>query len=369
MSGSTLRKPQPLSFDGNVAENWCVFEQQFRIYWKAALKKKDDDEVAYTLLNLAGQEAVEREQTFVYKPEIKEGQNVIQVAESKENPETLIQKFTEHCNPKKNVVVERHLFNSRSQKPSESVESFVSDLRKKAANCEYGTLVNDLLRDRIVCGCHNEEARTQMLKEGNLTLERAIEILVLDELAKQRKIQLGAMKEDVHAVSCRPKTNRFKANTNRSSFNANKTPFNGNKSSCLNCVGSHPRKPEKCPAYGKRCNKCGVQNHFAKYCMRYKQQQHQRKPKQIHGVDDDNNQDDDNESYYYVIDAIGPNKKAIFTNLLLQNTKIKVKVDTGAKCNVMPLEVLQQINPNIMIDTNKKVKLVAYGGDTFWTEG
>ena len=102
--------------------------------------------------------------------------------------------------------------------------------------------------------------------------------------------------------------------------------------------------------------------------MRYKQQQHQRKPKQIHGVDDDNNQDD-NESYCYVIDSIGPNKKAIFTDLLLQNTKVKVKVDTGAKCNVMPLETLQQINPNIMIDTNKKVKLVAYSGDTFWTEG
>ena len=93
--------------------------------------------------------------------------------------------------------------------------------------------------------------------------------------------------------------------------------------------------------------------------MRYKQRQHQRRPKQIHDVDDDNNQDDDFESYYYVIDAIGPNKKAIFTNLPLQNTNITVKVDTGAKCNVMPLEVLQQINPNIMIDSNKKVKLVA----------
>ena len=161
----------------------------------------------------------------MYKPEIKEGQDVIQVAESKENPETLIQKFTEHCNPQKNVVVERHLFNSRSQKPSESVESFLSDLRKMALNCEYCTLVNDLLRDRIVCGCHNQEARMQMLKEGDLTLERAIEILVLDELAKQRKTQLGAMKEDVHTVSRRSKTSRFKANTNRSSFKENKTPL------------------------------------------------------------------------------------------------------------------------------------------------
>ena len=251
MADSTLRKPTAISFEGNVAESWRVFEQQFRIYWKASLKKKDPDEVAYTLLNLVGQEAVERERTFVYKTEIKDGDNIVQAAENREDPETLIRKFREHCNPQKHVMVERHIFNSRTQKSGESAEAFISDLRKLASTCEYGALTNDLIRDRLLCGCNNEEVKTQMLKEGDLPLERALEILVIDELATQRKTQLGG-KEEVHAV--RPKN------------------WNKQKSSCLNCGGSHPRIPQKCPAFGKQCHTCHTMNHFAKCCMRYSQQ-------------------------------------------------------------------------------------------------
>ena len=70
-TSDNLRIPNQLSFEGNVAENWRTFELEFRIYAKAALKKKDPDEVAYTLLNLAGKEAIEREKTFIYAPEKK----------------------------------------------------------------------------------------------------------------------------------------------------------------------------------------------------------------------------------------------------------------------------------------------------------
>ena len=54
-----LRTPDPVSFEGNVAENWREFERHFTIYRKAALKKCDPDEVAYIHLNLTGPEAIE----------------------------------------------------------------------------------------------------------------------------------------------------------------------------------------------------------------------------------------------------------------------------------------------------------------------
>ena len=75
------------------------------------------------------------------------------------------------------------------------------------------------------------------------------------------------------------------------------------------------------------------------------------------------------ECFFYVVDSIGGDKNAIFTDLNLENSKVKVKVDTGAKCNVMPLTTLQKINPKVRINTKKKVNLVAYGGDTFSSEG
>jgi len=107
-----LRVPEQLSFEGNVTENWRLFEQSFRIYAKAALKKKDNDVVAYTFLNLAGAEAIEREKTFVYAAEKKDGDGTITTAaENKEDVEVLIKKFAEICNPQSNVIVKRHRFN------------------------------------------------------------------------------------------------------------------------------------------------------------------------------------------------------------------------------------------------------------------
>jgi hypothetical protein len=49
-----LRRPDPLSFEGNVAENWRHFEAEFDIFVQAAYGDKDDRTKAYILLNLAG---------------------------------------------------------------------------------------------------------------------------------------------------------------------------------------------------------------------------------------------------------------------------------------------------------------------------
>ena len=51
-----LRRPKPLSFEGNVAENWRVFEQEFDIYINAAFADRNEASRAYILLNLAGPE-------------------------------------------------------------------------------------------------------------------------------------------------------------------------------------------------------------------------------------------------------------------------------------------------------------------------
>ena len=151
-----LRTPDPVSFEGNVAENWREFERHFTIYRKAALKKCDPDEVPYILLNLAGPEAIERERTFTYKPEVKDGDTVVTPAESREDPDLLITKFRELCNLQTNIIVERHKFNTRNQKEGETTEAYITDLKKLGNQCEYGNLKNELIRDRIVCGLKNE---------------------------------------------------------------------------------------------------------------------------------------------------------------------------------------------------------------------
>ena len=125
------------------------------------------------LLNLAGSKAMERERAFQYLPD-----------ESRYDPDTLKHKFKDLCSLLKNVIMERHIFNSRAQRPDEPINEFVSDLRIKASTCEYGDLADELIRDRIVTGIRNDHIRKQLLKEHELSLQKAMRVFQLNELSE-----------------------------------------------------------------------------------------------------------------------------------------------------------------------------------------
>ena len=57
-----------------------------------------------------------------------------------------------YYNPKPIVTVQRYQFFSRFRQPEESISSFVAELRSLAKDCDFGTALDDNLRDRLVCG-------------------------------------------------------------------------------------------------------------------------------------------------------------------------------------------------------------------------
>ncbi len=61
-----LCRIDPLIFDENIANNWRKFEKEWCIYCYADLSDKSKKVQACTLLNLAGPEAVDKAETFVY---------------------------------------------------------------------------------------------------------------------------------------------------------------------------------------------------------------------------------------------------------------------------------------------------------------
>ncbi|KAL0152410.1 hypothetical protein M9458_052133 [Cirrhinus mrigala] len=71
VNNNCTRKPDPLVFDENIAENWRIFEQEFDIFIAAAHGEKPRQTQAFILLNLAGPEAIKRERSFVYAQEVK----------------------------------------------------------------------------------------------------------------------------------------------------------------------------------------------------------------------------------------------------------------------------------------------------------
>lgn len=374
-----FRRPDPLIFDGNIAENWRKFELEFDIFIAAAHSEKPDKTIAYILLNLAGPEAIERERSFTYAPAIlaADGEDVITPAESREDPECLKRKFREVCNPETNVTMERHSFNTRNQKPGETIEAYVSTLRNKAKTCNFGALTDELIRDRLVCGIDNDSVRRVLLRESDLTLAKAIKICQISELTEQHTKVLAAPRSGPTSVDAvhynakgrKPIMHWQKPQQKHQSGTMNIV-------NCKNCGGNHPAKRDQCKAFGQQCHRCKKFNHFKSQCRSASKNYF----KSINQITDENT-DSSEESFYIDGLCLGASeinvvdhhnttvKQEIHCSLTVNGKPLELKIDTGAKCNVISTETYKAVRKNEKIEEKSKVTLVAYGGTVIQTQG
>ena len=58
-----------------------------------------------------------------------------------------------------------------------------------------------------------------------------------------------------------------------------------------------------------------------------------------------------------------------YTTVDVGGSKLTVKLDTGAKCNVLPLYVVNKLQRQCTINTRKRANLIAFGGTTISTVG
>ena len=142
---------------------------------------------AATFLHVAGPEALEVYNTFSWTTD-----------DDKNKVDKIMEKFDQYCNPRKNVTWERHKFNTHNQQPGETIDQYVTDLKTKAQTCEFAELKDGLIRDRIVCGITCDRTRARLLKEGELTLQKALNICTANKATSSHLKTLcssGASKE------------------------------------------------------------------------------------------------------------------------------------------------------------------------------
>ena len=88
----------------------------------------------------------------------------------------LVKLVQEHYQPNRSIIVQRFKFNSRSRQPGESVGTFVAELRRLSEHCQYGDTLDDMLRDRLVCGIADSRLQRRLLAEPDLTFKKALEL-------------------------------------------------------------------------------------------------------------------------------------------------------------------------------------------------
>ena len=164
-------------------------------------------------------------------------------------------KLEAYCSPKKNVTYERYLFFSCTQN-GRPIDAFVTDLRTKAKTCEFGTLNDSLIKDRIVCGIDSQSVRERLLRNNELTLEVAINTVRAAETSKTQMESLNSL--EAAAVNYTPKNQKPPPRNQP----LKKKPKQ--KKPCGRCGSIH--KPKECKALGQTCHKCQGKDHFAYMC-------------------------------------------------------------------------------------------------------
>ena len=80
---------------------------------------------------------------------------------------------------------------------------------------------------------------------------------------------------------------------------------------------------------------------------------------------------DQGEDDLFVIDVFteSRHRRAIFCTMEINGKQVELKIDTGAKCSVITLDLFTMLSHGEEINQSKAVQLVAYGGDMLSTLG
>ncbi|XP_048249931.1 uncharacterized protein K02A2.6-like [Haliotis rufescens] len=308
--------PPRLELKGNLAQNW----KRWRQIWDSfeVMARIDANDHKYRLasfITYIGPEALDIYNGLPYESE-----------EDKENMDTGLTLMERHCLHglgETNVIYERYIFNQRSQMEGESVDTYTNTLRTLAASCDFKTLHDELIRDRIVCGLRDNATRRKLLQEPKLTLKRCIDICRATESTMAQVKAMSSAQEDIHAV----------------------------------------RKKSKTPCRRQPPDKSKHSNPSKK-----------KHSSRVHRVDDQCDESDiDPTEELMTIDTceesvncvVGQYPTKIFTTLEVNSQPVRFQVDCGATCNVISKKYLPEDTD--MQDTLVNLKM--YNGSKLTTMG
>ena len=75
----------------------------------------------------------------------------------------LVTTVKDHAESKPSPIVQRYKFNTHIQRKDESNANFIAALRHLAKYCDYGTSLDDVLQDRLVCGVIDDTIQHRLL--------------------------------------------------------------------------------------------------------------------------------------------------------------------------------------------------------------
>ena len=187
--------------------------------------------------------------------------------------------LADHFQPKPNTILQRYTFYSAFRKKGQSINEYVAHLKDLARTCEFGTTPPDVtltqqiileenLRDRLVCGIADTAIQRRLLGETELTFEKALSIALAMESAASNTAQLhtsyGAppTHSDVNKLSSASGKHFHLKQPQKPPKHDNSHRVN---KPCFRCGKAH--SPNDCRYKNTTCHFCKKVGHIDSYCF------------------------------------------------------------------------------------------------------
>ena len=374
----TIQPPKQLDFESeNLSNQWKKWESHLKVYLTATEKDGKGDTIKTSiLLACIGDKGREIYETFQFGAK-----------ENDDDPEpsmvfaSVVKKFKEYCNPRKNVTILRYKFFTCKQLENQTFDDFVTKLKLLAQDCEFGNLRDSLIKDVILIGVKDEKLRERLMREATLDLEKAV--------------QLGQAASETRKHAAELKNTVVVDQVERDATNRNKNMV----MNCKFCKLNHPRG--NCNAFGKECLKCHEFNHYARCCPNvekkssdvsnarrtnaFQNTQSNRKNPQVNSVEANDGENDrflietvnieklnvigavtnefieDNERNDHKIVKDDSLSNEWLVNIQTNDSNVQYKIDSGAQCNIIPMSIFKRLNNKSKLLANDAT-LSAYSG-------
>ena len=171
----------------------------------------------------------------------------------------IVENVKVHHSPRPFAIVQCFKFSMRQRQKGESVSDYVAALWKLTEFCKLGETLDDMLRNRLVCGINDGRILHRLLAECKLTFEKALEIAqameFADRDAKDLQVSSNSPHECVHKVF---------HGTQKESKSPQNNKGQHTRSNCCRCGGKH--SPTICKFKLEKCHAWGKLGHVAKLC-------------------------------------------------------------------------------------------------------
>ncbi|XP_049881979.1 uncharacterized protein K02A2.6-like [Pectinophora gossypiella] len=267
----------------------------------------------------------------------------------------LVKLVTDHLEPQRSEIAERHVFRLRRQRADESLTEYLQALKHLAATCNFGkcekcSTLEENLRDQFVSGLANDMMRSRIFAEKSIRYKEAVELALALEAAEKHAEVSGttgasvAVTDSTMAVGDSLHYGRIQSGGRSTGHGPSAGRSGGGGASgagragqaaaeqrvCWRCGKPHPS--DRCRYKNYSCDECGVKGHLKSMCKRVRDRGGRQ-----------NYVSEESEDDMFNIKVAAQGNKPYFIKLSIDRVMIECEIDTGSRISAISEKMYREV--------------------------